>query len=146
MTYKAINVAKFIVSYCYKANCPISNLKLQKLLYYAWIGYYKETQQPLYNDNICAWQLGPVIPEVYYEYCSFAGSPIMREYAPELAEKDVNVLSDIISRYMYITAGRLVTLTHKPGGPWDIVYQDGSGVRDVIPFSLIKSLECECPC
>lgn len=143
MAYSAMSIAKFIISHCYKEKRPVSNLKLQKIMYYAWVDYYNETQQPLYNDNICAWQLGPVIPEVYYEFCSFAGTPITREYTSELTEADARIMERIITPYMSVTAGTLVNRTHKQGGPWDVVYRGGIGVRDVIPFSLIKRLECE---
>lgn len=143
MAYSAMNVAKFVVSHCYKEKCPISNLKLQKILYYTWIDYYKEEQKPLYNDNICAWQLGPVIPEVYYEFCSFAGSPITKDYISELTTDDADIIKRIITPYMRIPASTLVNRTHKQGGPWDIVYRGGIGARDVIPFSLIKRLECD---
>ena len=43
MTYTAVDIAKYIVSYCSGKNRPVSNLKLQKMLYYTWIDYYKET-------------------------------------------------------------------------------------------------------
>lgn len=143
MSYSAMSVARFIISYCYKENHPISNLKLQKIMYFAWIDYYKETHQPLYNDDICAWQFGPAIPEVYYEFCIFAGNPISREYPSELSEADASILKRIIDPYMSESVYTLVTRTHEQGRPWDRVYRGGIGRRDVIPFSLIKKLECE---
>jgi uncharacterized phage-associated protein len=47
----------------------ISNLKLQKLLYYAQ-GYYLALNDgtPLFDDEIQAWAHGPVVPEVYRRY------------------------------------------------------------------------------
>ena len=43
MTYSAVDIAKYIVSYCSGKHRPVSNLKLQKMLYYTWIDYYKKT-------------------------------------------------------------------------------------------------------
>ena len=43
MTYTAVDIAKYIVSYCSGKHRPVSNLKLQKMLYYTWIDYYKKT-------------------------------------------------------------------------------------------------------
>lgn len=142
--YSAINIAKFIVSYCYLKGNPISNLKLQKLLYYVWIEYYKQTNRWLFNNAICAWQLGPVVPEVYNEFSSFAGIPIRRQYmsTEEIPEEDMVLIAHAIDLYLPMTAGGLVEKTHEPGKPWDRVYQNGLGRHNVIPFSTIVALEC----
>lgn len=76
-----------IVSYCSNKKQPISNLKLQKILYYAWIDYYKRTGNALFLNDICAWQLGPVIPDVYYEFCSYAGTPIFESFDVSIDSK-----------------------------------------------------------
>ena len=34
MSYNAIDLARYIISKCSKEQCPISNLQLQKILYY----------------------------------------------------------------------------------------------------------------
>ena len=142
MKYFAKDIAKFIISYCSSLFHPISNLKLQKILYFVWIDYYKETLCELYSDEICAWQLGPVVPEVYYEYCSYGGRPIDENYKTEIADEDVVILQKIIDKYVYLSTSSLVNITHQPGKPWDLVYKNGMGNRHPIPFELIKSLEC----
>lgn len=142
MSYSSVDIAKYIVSYCSKKDKPISNLKLQKMLYYAWIDYYKETNMPLFVDDICAWHLGPVIPDAYYAFCSYAGTPIVRVYDVYISDKDSSIIDKIIDKYIETPASTLVNKSHKKGGPWDIVYKDGSGNRDIIPFSLIKDMEC----
>ena len=142
MTYLAFEIAKYIITYCSKQNKPISNLKLQKILYYLWIDYYKEKKIQLFDDEICAWQFGPVVPNVYYEFCSFAGSAIVRQYDVEIDPKDQTLINRILDEYIDITASELVSKTHKKDGPWDRIYRDGVGFRDVIPFDLIMNLEC----
>ncbi|MGI5933430.1 MAG: Panacea domain-containing protein [Lawsonibacter sp.] len=142
MTYTAKNIAHYIVTYCEKKNRPVSNLKLQKMLYFLWIEYFKHTRCELYLDDICAWKLGPVVPDVYYEFCSYAGMPISVELPFSIDEQDVDVLDATIEKYLPMAASTLVDKTHAKGKPWDIVYKDGLGNRDVIPFSLIKDLEC----
>ena len=54
MTYTAVDIAKYIVSYCSGKHRPVSNLKLQKMLYYTWIDYYKKTGTALFFNEICA--------------------------------------------------------------------------------------------
>ena len=46
----------------------ISNLKLQKLLYYAQGIHLAKYDEPLFEDEIVHWQLGPVVRSVYEEY------------------------------------------------------------------------------
>lgn len=146
MTYSSVDIAKYIVSYCSEKHQPVSNLKLQKMLYYTWVDYYKTTGVALFLDDICAWQLGPVVPDVYYVFCSYAGTPIIRTYDVRLSTNDSDIINKIIDIYISIPASILVTMSHKKGGPWDIVYRDGLGNRDVIPFSLIKDMECVGAC
>ena len=131
-----------MVTYCFRKQKPVSNLKLQKMLYFAWIDFYKITGRAIFLDDICAWHLGPVIPDVYYAFCAYAGTPIAKEFFVNIEERDSTIISNIIDRYLPISASTLVTKSHRNGGPWDKVYQDGCGNRDVIPFSLIKDMEC----
>ena len=46
----------------------ITNLKLQKLLYYAQGHYLAEQNTPLFNENFLAWEHGPVIRKIYDKY------------------------------------------------------------------------------
>lgn len=142
MTYSALEIAKYIISYCTRKKSPINNLKLQQLLYYAWIDYYKETSKELFPDRIFAWQAGPVIPEIYYEFCSYAGKPIAKEYSVKLDNTDAPIVDLIIEKYISLTASVLVSRSHQKGKPWDLVYKDGYGNRDEILFHLIKNKEC----
>ncbi len=145
MLYTASDIAKYIISYCSSRNRPISNLKLQKVLYFTWVDYFRETGTALFLDDICAWQLGPVVPDVYYDYCSYGGRPIYLTYngiEDEISERDEAILNEIIERYIDIPASTLVNKTHRSGTAWDYIYGGGTGNRDVIPFSLIKDKEC----
>ena len=139
MVYCAIDIAKYIVDYCVRKEKPISNLKLQKMLYYIWIEYYNSTKKMLFSDDMCAWQLGPVVPDVYYEFCSYAGIPITRPFQVSVEAADANVVNKAIEKYLPISASRLVDQTHKKGSPWDRIYMNGLGYRDIIPYPLIIS-------
>lgn len=140
MLYNAIDIAKYIIDYCNKNKRLVSNLKLQKMLYYVWIDYYKKSSFPLFNEDFCAWTFGPVIPDVYYEFCSYAGSPIIKNFNLEFSN-DLEKINEIIDKYMDKSPYELVQMSHKKDYPWDIVY-NRYGNRAIIPFSLIVSLEC----
>lgn len=143
MMYNALDVADYIVSYCMGKGNPVSNLKLQKILYFLWINYYNQTKTELFQDSICAWQLGPVVPKVYYAYCQYAGLPITQVKKTCVEEQDKDTLNAIIDKFLPFSASTLVNMTHEVNKPWDTIYQGGKGAREVIPFSLIKTLECD---
>lgn len=67
----ALTVAKYIVNRCVKSGTPISNLQLQKILYFVQMAFLKKLDNPCFSDDIEAWQFGPVVPVVYYHFCGF---------------------------------------------------------------------------
>ncbi len=140
MTYNAKEVARFIISYCMNKNTPVSNLKLQKILYFAWVDYWKQKRRVLYTDAICAWQFGPVVPDVYYEYCTYGGLPIDVTYETSIMGEDRLTLESIVEQYRKISAYELVNMTHAEGTPWSVTFQNGSGNRKVITPDLIQRI------
>lgn len=144
--YSAEQVAQYIINKCSVEEKPISNLKLQKLLYFVWIEYRKRTGKKLFGDKIYAWQFGPVVPEVYYDYCAYGGMDIDRRYdssAIGITEADAEVLNASLAEYLNCSVSRLVSMTHKRGKPWYQVYVEQGGVKQEIPFSLIEQMECQ---
>ena len=69
--YNALDIANYILWYANKEHSKIkdvSNLKLQKLLYYVAATYLAKYEEPLFDEPIEKWQLGPVVPSVYREF------------------------------------------------------------------------------
>ena len=54
----------------------ITNLKLQKLLYYAQGWHLAEHGRPLFDDPIEAWPNGPVVPAVFRRFKRFTWHPV----------------------------------------------------------------------
>ena len=54
----------------------LSNLKLQKLVYYAQGFYLAIHDRPLFDDAICAWEHGPVVPSLYRRYKKYGSGGI----------------------------------------------------------------------
>ena len=141
--YDAVSVAKYVISYCMKKATPVTNLKLQKILYYLWIEFYKAKRQPLFDNTIRAWPLGPVVPDVYDQFCAYGGLPIRQLFtSTEISLADQAILSDAIDYFGRLPAFMLVNLTHTPGKPWDKVYLNGRGRGCKIPFEMIIEDEC----
>lgn len=143
MAYQALDVAKYIVTYSNQQNKSVSNLKLQKILYFTWIDYFKKTKSHLFEDHICAWGFGPVVPAVYRRFCIYAGEPINRDYKAEIKPEDADTLNDIIDQYLDLSASELVSKSHEENHPWHRIYNNGEGRQSQIPFELIVELECD---
>ena len=62
--YSALELSKYIVTKCINDGEPISNLQLQKILYYIQRDFLRQGEAA-FSDTIEAWQFGPVVPNVY---------------------------------------------------------------------------------
>lgn len=98
----------------------LSNLKLQKLVYYAQGFHLAVTGEPLFDENIEAWVLGPVVPELYRAYKSYraAALPVSEDF--NILKFDGNtleILDEVYTVYGQFSAGRLVEMTHEEP-PW----------------------------
>ncbi|MGA8142178.1 MAG: type II toxin-antitoxin system antitoxin SocA domain-containing protein, partial [Desulfobaccales bacterium] len=66
-----VDVAKYFLSLTDEESGElISNLKLQKLVYYAQGFHLVFYDTPLFSERIEAWTYGPVVPDLYHEYKS----------------------------------------------------------------------------
>lgn len=120
--YDAKEVAKLVINVCYDDGNPITNLKLQKILYFLWIDYYKEFHKSLFDDEFHAWRYGPVVPEVYYYYRVNVADPIGRVDEDGLSRSDRDFLVGLIRKYNKESLGALVGRSHQPGSPWEKYY------------------------
>lgn len=136
--YTAIELSKYIVSKCITDGHPISNLQLQKILYYIQKDYLSRGDTA-FPDDIEAWQFGPVVPNIYYHYCGYGAMPITFPYNIKQTLPDAELYIDpIIETKRLLKPWDLVAETHKPNGAWAITYNNGAGNHNVIPTYLIK--------
>lgn len=137
--YSAMDLSKYIINKCTVDENPISNLQLQKILYYIQKEFIKNDSQA-FSDSIEAWQFGPVVPNSYYNFCGFGSMPISFNYSNviELSADDSRVINRIIEEKRSLNPWDLVGDTHKPGGAWAKIYDNGRGNHKEIPVSLIK--------
>ena len=143
MTRNVNAIARYILGYFSNLGQSISNLQLQKLLYFCWIAYFKKTGEPLFDEPFVAWPLGPVVESVYYDFCAYGGFPIFSSPSclPEGVRK--NIIDGCLNEYRGWSGYRLVAKSHRRGGAWDVVYNDKRrGKGAVIPPELIVHLEC----
>lgn len=130
----------------------VTNLKLQKLLYFAYGINLLLYKQKLFQTSIQAWKLGPVVPEVYKEFKNSGNKSITtRAYTlKEDGSGDINLVKytnftenekkslDIAcNAYAHKRAWALVDITNKKHSAWFKVYKENVG-NISIPDNLIK--------
>ena len=73
----ADRVAARLVNFSHEHGSPVSNLKLQKLLYYAQAWHLAFFGAPLFDEDFEAWVHGPVVPRVFRCYRSFQWAQLL---------------------------------------------------------------------
>lgn len=122
---KAIVVAKAFIGMS-EPECGdyISNLKLQKLLYYAQGFHIALYGKPFFEEKVVAWQYGPVVIEIYNEYKKYRSGVIDKERISkedydlsELTEDQFDLLREVYDVYGQFSALKLMNMTHAES-PW----------------------------
>ncbi|MCM1167576.1 MAG: DUF4065 domain-containing protein [Lachnospiraceae bacterium] len=136
----ALELANYIVVKCVADDEPITNLQLQKILYYIQGRHLSIFNVPAFIDEIEAWKFGPVVPKVYYAFCHYGAMPIIR--IGNNTDFDEDVDRDLVDRTIEekrnMDPWDLVTETHKEGGAWETIFNGGVGYRRYIPKDLIR--------
>lgn len=110
----------------------LSNLKLQKLVYYSQAWYLAITGKPLFDDPIEAWVHGPVVRSLYFDYRAYGFGPITLDVEIEnirLSGDITEHLEDVWDVYGRYDGRYLEQLTHSEP-PWQIA-REGLDSRDV---------------
>lgn len=137
--YSALDLSKYIISKCVREHCPISNLQLQKILYYIQKDFLSRGRIA-FSDEIEAWQFGPVVPNVYYKFCGFGAMPITHDFGNiPIGASDKPIIDGIVEAKRDLAPWELVADTHTPNGAWAQIYRDGIGNHEIIPRELIKT-------
>jgi len=98
----------------------ISNLKLQKLVYYAQGFYLALFGEALFDNEIEAWAHGPVTPALYHEYKGFNNNNIevdVRGDDLDLTQQEFDLIDEVYSVFGQFSAWKLRNLTHEET-PW----------------------------
>lgn len=117
----AENVADFLLSLSDpELGDAISNLKMQKLLYYAQGFHLAIFDKPLFPEKIKAWQYGPVVEEIYNEFSeySYGAIPKPRRLNTKMFDEDKKkFLKEVYEVYGQFSALKLMQMTHSEP-PW----------------------------
>ena len=138
-----IAIAHYFLKLATKEKKGITNLKLQKLVYYAGVWNYTFFNKKLFNDNMEAWIHGPAIPRLYGYFKGFGSNPIA---VPDIDNiklpfdsKLEGLLNNIWHIYGKYDASYLEALTHSEL-PWQDARKDlDPGVPSKRTISLQKA-------
>ncbi|MDY2987565.1 MAG: DUF4065 domain-containing protein [Peptoniphilus sp.] len=155
MDYSVSDVARFVVNYADKKNKNVTNMKLQKILFYLQGFCYRQFNEPLFHAEFEAWPYGPVIRRIYIDFSMFGSSEIpcyndvidfifyksvdkdeLENYEGVFEPKIIEFLKNILDRLLEYSAMHLVRATHKEGTPWKKVYDKNS--KKIIPEKEIE--------
>ncbi len=138
--YDAKKLADYVLYKSNELGRPISNLQLQKILYFMWIDYYRYTQTKLFHNAFYAWQFGPVVLDVYSHYKKFGNAKIIKPNTSFVfnTEADNRIVDESITKYSKYTAFELVRMSHDNNGAWAKTFRNGLGNNFIIPFELIQ--------
>lgn len=141
--YDVLTVCKYIVAFCHSKNIYLDNLKLQKLLYFidAYFLVSTDGKEACFQEAICAWTYGPVVPEAYSAYKVFGSAKIMPEDSDiiqneSICKEHADMISFVVNDLGKYSGPQLVSVTHQQT-PWKTTYADGDGQGEVIPKQVI---------
>jgi uncharacterized phage-associated protein len=141
-TYSATTIAKWFVDWANTDDAELSNLKLQKLLYYAQGHHLAVHGRPLFHEDIQAWSHGPVVPDVYHYFKGFGSGPISLTDEDPFEWDDVDpatsqFLAKVWNTYGGTAAWKLRNMTHAEP-PWMDHFAQGERYT-VIPEDEIRA-------
>lgn len=112
------DVADFLLCESRERGEILTNLKLQKLLYYAQAWYLALQNKPLFSEDFQAWVHGSVLPSQYQRFKRCEWRPILEEIAPPQLSDDISShLIEVVNVFGIETASALELMNHKER-PW----------------------------
>ncbi len=139
---------------------PLTNLRLQKLVYFAHGWYAGILQERLIIDPIEAWKYGPVFPKLYHQLKVFGDKPMLKPvplvgaeavfagasldsprvvhvYQPPEGSEAKEVLHQVAKVYGNMSAGELVGQSHGKDRPWRLAIESfGFEAKEFLPSGI----------
>lgn len=125
--YSVLNIAGYIVEYCNKHYLHITHLRLQKLLYFIQAYFLMKSNGEIvaFNEEIEAWDLGPIVPCIYHQYKRFGNGyiPFLNDnsYAGIFSNDDKKNIEEVILHFKDKSSIYMMEVTHDQN-PWIEAY------------------------
>jgi uncharacterized phage-associated protein len=149
----AAAVANFLLGLAEREGRALTQLKLQKLVYFCYAWYAGNTGKELFGDDIEAWNYGPVVRTLYQNLSRWGREPIEERIfefdwdsgdliAPMIEDrKQQEIVEAVWDAYKAKPASWLVSATHAPSEPWGLVSKNirlRENRNQRIPFHLVE--------
>lgn len=142
MMYSAKDIGRATVKLSVENRYWISNLKLQKLLYFSWLEYYRKTCALLFEEEFQAWKYGPVVPSVYYDnWCNAANVLVVsKPVSVDIDNDTLAFLKGMLRTYDRFSFLEMVDISHG-SKPWKDNYE--VRMKKNIPMSdmIVEALQ-----
>lgn len=136
MSFKALDIARKILSRVdVEHGDTVSNLKLQKMLYFVQGFHLASFGCALFEEEMVAWAYGPVVPEVYDAYKRYRRRDINTHGILDdvlLQPQEEALFDKVYLEYSRYSAVALMQMTHT-AGPWP-----NHKVGEVLPKDEIR--------
>ncbi|NEO58998.1 MAG: DUF4065 domain-containing protein [Moorea sp. SIO4G2] len=112
-----LNAARYFIVKAYDdgMEAEMTNMKLQKLLYYAQSLHLALYDQPLFDEQIQAWRYGPVCPRAYRFYSEFEAKQLpipKKDFLSNIPDDKIKLLEETWEYFGSYHAFRLSNMTH----------------------------------
>lgn len=131
--YKVEEIAEYIIQ-----NNIISNLKLQKILYFIQANFLILKNKKCFEENIESCDFGVIIPKVYNKYRVFGASSIPNFNICKsfnIKKKDKKLINLIVNKCSSYSNGQLLDIIIQQT-PWENAYKNKTyiDVKDIMQF------------
>ena len=138
----SIDVANYLITK-YGNKIRLTNLSINKLVYYCQVESLRLLGRPLFVDRIEAWEYGPVEPAVYHAFKGYGRSTIHKPATPGGTSdipnaEEATVIDSAMKKYGDLTAYDLVELSHRKGGAWSNKF-DRSNDIEITTNDIVSS-------
>ncbi|EKY2006703.1 SocA family protein [Cronobacter sakazakii] len=128
------DVADYFLAHCDEESGDIiSNLKIQKLAYYAQGFSLVLLEKPLFGEKIEAWMHGPVVPDLYHRFKAYGTGALPKPDNIDLTKysaDEIELLDEVAKVYGQFSAWKLRNMTHEEL-PWKQTYVEGVASREI---------------
>jgi uncharacterized phage-associated protein len=129
MSYSSLAVANSFLELSLGTEVPpMTNMKIQKLVYIAHGFTLGMLHEPLIRGHVHAFQHGPVIPTLYEKLKQFGAAAVPGPFSIDFSEQPSPAFQEVIKRdwkrYGQLSAYQLRNITHKDGTPWSITWNE----------------------
>ena len=160
MAYPAAAIANEFIRIAERKGRRLTQMQVQKLVYFAHGWHLALTGEPLINERVLAWDYGPVVRSLWRAFKEYGSNPIQKMARvpdwegdlvnwitptvedgeqPETNAYTAALIRRVWEQYGSLKAYELSELTHVEGGPWSRTRENGRDfIRDADIYDFFQ--------